>query len=392
MSHNRAHAILLIAVILFFVGLKTTCREVPLDRVGVKLNMIGGKGVVEKDFAPGYVFVMPGFQRLDLMDPTVQDFTMAATEAVRSERSDLLGMTRQQQLTFRQGAPVNLRTQDEFTVDLDITVLYRIRPDAAHLVLKEFGSMYGFQARTLEPQTRLVIWNVLGQLRSADFYNSALRTAQADRARAELNRRLAAHNLEVLDVLIRNIKYQDEFEQKLLDLQLIDQRQRLAKDQEEVERAKEKTQLIEKATTASVIAIMAELEKERKTQIAATDMKIAQVTADASFLAQKMIAEADSYGRQRKALGELAKTSATAVGDKAVAAAYTGAGAELFLAKQLLEGLQIGDIEINTNDMNPFDVRRMLEMIGLNLGALVLTPQAGPAGAPAQSGLAAKEP
>ena len=362
-GNYRSHLWLLALVVI--LGLARLCvREIPLDRVGVKQNLLG-KGVIEEDYLPGYCLVIPGLQRLFLMDPTIQDYTMAPEVGIPTERSLFSGP----QLHFARGEPIDLRTQDEFTVAIDITVLYRIRPGAAHQVLVEIGSGHRFHG-ILEQQARKIIWEVLAKLSCPDFYNAEKRAAQAELTRDELNRALAGYHLEVLAVLIRDITYQEEFEQKLLAKQLIDQGQLLAKAQEQVEQAKERTQMIEKQTSATVLAIEAELEKERKTLIAKTDAEIAQIEADANFEAQKVIAEAESYKRQQTAAGELAKTTATAVGDKAIAAAYEGSGGELYLAKQVLENIEIGDIELNTNVTNPFDVEQMLELIGLDLEAL----------------------
>lgn len=362
-STYRVHLCLVALVVI--LGLLWLClREIPLDRVGVKSNQIG-KGVVEKDLLPGYCFVIPGLQRLFLMDPTIQDYTMAPEVAIRTERSLFSGA----QLHFTRGEPIHLRTKDEFTVDIDITVLYRILPGSAYRVLLEIGPGYQFHG-ILEQQARKIIWEVLAKLSCPDFYNAKMRAAQAEMTRDELNRALAGYHLEVLAVLIRDITYQKEFEQKLLAKQLIDQGQLLAKAQEQVEQAKERTQMIEKQTSATVLAIEAELEKERKTLIATTDAEIARIEADANFEAQKVIAEADSYKRQQVAAGELAKTTATAIGDKAIATAYEGSGGDLYLTKQILESIEIGEIELNTNVTNPFDVEQMLELIGLDLEAL----------------------
>jgi len=358
----RVHFYLLIAVLALGV-LRLCVREIPLDRVGIVSNQLGG-GVVEKDYRPGYCFVPPGLQRFFLMDPTIQDYTMASEVAIKTRRSFFRGS----QVTFTRGEPIHLRTQDEFTVDIDITVLYRIRPNMAHRVLVEIGPGYKFH-EILEQQARKVIWEVLAQLSCPDFYDAKKRAAQAELAREELNRALKPYHLEVLAVLIRNITYQEEFEQKLLDLQLIDQKQLLAEAQRQVEQAKEKTQMIEKQTSATVLAIEAELEKEKKALIAQTDLEIARIEAETSLTAQTMIAEAENYMRRQTALGELAKTSATAVGEQAVAAAYRLPGGDLYLARQILDNIEIGDIELNTNRVNPFDVRQILGLVGVDLDA-----------------------
>lgn len=366
MTNLRTHVSILIVVVI--LGVFRLClREIPLDRVGVKSNRIG-KGVVEKDYAPGFCFVIPGIQRLYLMDPTVQDYTMAPEVAITTER-----FFRGPEVTFVRGEPIQLRAQDQFTLDVDITVLYRIRPGMAHNVLVKLGPEYGFHA-ILEQQARKVIWDVLAQLNTPDFYNAELRTTQAEMAREEINRALEPYFLEVVVVLVRNITYQQEYEQELLDRQLIDLRKLIAEDQLKLEQAQEKTQLVEMATSASVMAIRANLDADRKRLVAETDAEVARIKADADLEAQKMLAEAESYKRQQIAQGELATTSATAVGDNAITEAYEGIGGELYLAKQILENIEIGDIELNTNQTNPFDVEKMLELIGLDLDALKQEP------------------
>jgi hypothetical protein len=371
MKLNRVHLIPLVFLVVFALG-RLTCQEIPLDRVGVKSNVVG-QGTVRKDYTPGYCFIIPGLQRLYLMDPTIQDYTMADEVAVHTERT-ILGYSAGQVLTYRTGEPIrNLRTKDEFTVTVDITVLYRIKPGEAHKVRIEVGPDYRFQ-EILEGQARKIIWDVLAQLSTPDFYNSKLRTAQTEQARRDLNRAVGPYHLEVLQVLVRNITFQEEYEKRLQAKQLIELQKRLADDTKLLEEAREKTQMVERGTTAAVIAIEAELDKERKQLVGETEVKIAKVAADASLEAKKLTAGADSYKRQQIALGDLARTSATAVGDKAMAEAYQGQGGELFLARQLLTNLEIGDVEINTNQTNPFDVKQILEMIGLNLAQYVKAP------------------
>lgn len=337
--------VVLIAVPIVLLIMARFCvQKVPVDQVGVKTLQLE-REVVQKDYEAGYIFCVPGIHRLDLMDRTLQFFHIA-------EDGDT-------------GKPLHLRSSDQYVTQVDVTVVYRLQPGEAHKALVLHGPGEAFK-RKLRSYAEKYIWQELGNLQTEEFYDPAKREEGSKRAMKRMNADLVDQHLVVTDVLIRNVKYDPSFERKLLDKQLLDQQQQLQGSKAKLEGEKEKTELIHKDTEAKVIAIQEELVAQVNERTAVTRAQIAQIEADAAFYAKKLLAEADNYQRTKAAEGELLKTQAEAKGEKALNAAYAQQGGELYLVKQMVENIELGNIEINTNQVNPFDVWQMLDMLGLD--------------------------
>jgi regulator of protease activity HflC (stomatin/prohibitin superfamily) len=337
-------AVFLAIPIVLLVMVRFCVQKVPVDHVGVKILQLKG-GAVQQDYDAGYVFCVPGLHRLELMDRTLQFFHIAED-----------GDTRK---------PLQLLSSDQYKTQVDVTVVYRLKEGEAHkaLVLHGPGNAFTFKLRSYADK---YILQELAKLQTEDFYDPAKRQAGSRRTMEGMNADLVDQHLVVTDVLIRNVKYDPSFERKLLDKQLLDQQQQLQKSKAQLEGEKEKTELIQKETEARVLAINEERKAEVNERTAVTTAKIAQIQADAEFYAKKLLAEADNYMRTKTAEGELLKTQAQATGEKAINAAYAQPGGELYLVKQMVENIELGSIEINTNKVNPFDVWQMLDMLGMD--------------------------
>jgi len=187
------------------------------------------------------------------------------------------------------------------------------------------------------------------------------------KARDLMNVEFENEHLEVADVLIRDITYDQAFENLLLQKQKLDQEKLLFDSQRKLADEKKKTELIERETNNMAIRIEQEKQTAIVTLIAAADAAIAKMEADARRDAETLVAQAQSTARKKIAEGDLAKVRARAEGEKAINAAYQEPGGELYIAKQIVQNLQFGEIEINTNQTNPFDVAQMLRMIGVDV-------------------------
>jgi len=342
-SERLVRVVLVLSIMpwLVIAGASTFIEKVPIDRVGVKTLQLGG-GVEQRDFAPGYVFVLPGMHKLELMDPTYQLLTQSGSSAVE------------------------LRSSDGFRTEVDITIVYRLKPGMAHKAIARHGPGYKFREK-LQTIAEKYVWEVMGELVTEDFYNSEKRTAQAEKARVLMQQQLDAEFIEVIDVLLRDIRYDQRFEQLLLSQQLLDQEKLLFDSQNLLARERTKTELIQRKTENMVIEIKETQLKAIRELVADTDAAIARIQADAERFAETAIAEASREARQAIAEGELARTRARADGDKAINAAYSQPGGELLLTRKMIENLSFGQVELNTTQTNPFDVEQLLRMLGLGL-------------------------
>ena len=329
-----------------FLLLSICLEKVPLDRVGVVINNFGA-GVQQEDREPGFIWIWPGMQTLTLWDPTVQVLHLE-----RASGSD----TR-----------VNIRGKDQYTTQLDMTVLYRIRRDAsgktsAWSVAKTLGSIEGLRDITFR-NAKNVIWKVMSDLSTEEFYDTKLRILHSDRVRATLDEDLRQEGIEILDVLVRKIDYDPNFENRLLEKQLLEQDQLQQTSLAKAEKEKQVTEKIGKETEAMVKTISEEREKAVKTQLAEKEKKLREIEGDTGLYTVELTSAADRYMREKTAEGNLLVEKARAKGEEAINKAYRQSGGEFLLARKMIESLEFGIIEINTNQWNPFDIEETLKKI-----------------------------
>ena len=343
---NRLTIAILVILLLVVVGGAACLTKVRLNEVGVKVNLLGGSGIVKNDFPPGYYFVVPGMQKMYRLDPTVQTFQMGGSDRI----TDAL----------------KLSGKDQYTTRFDITILHRINPDHAHLLAQQIGIEPERIRNYVRSKSEQVLWDVLGRLNTQDFYNVEKRENARRTAAEKLQQILEPNHLQLVDILIREIAYDPKFEQVLVQKQLLDQNKALNVEKTRLEKELEKTQSIERETEAMVKVILEEKTQGVANTVAETDARINEIEADADLTSQKLLAEADQYRRTRISEGELAKTQAKAKGEKAINEAYQGMGGQAYITRQMIDAIEFGDIEVNTNLVNPFDVNQLLRMFGLD--------------------------
>lgn len=349
----RRIASLSIVIIALFVvvALARLCVEkVPLGYVGIRSDLLG-TGIEERDLPPGYHIVIPGKHRLQLID-------------ARQKMMEWSGAERNEGF--------QLTATDQVTLRMDVTLIYSLEPGMGHLAIRKYGAGSGFEKQMRRLATK-VIAEVLPQQQSQDFYDAQKRMDQAKKALDELNRMMKREGsreyMVAQDLLIRNLVFDQSFEKRLLEKQLLDQKQLLHEAATRREAALEVTQTIEKKTMAKVMAIQEQKTQEIQLLQAQTDAEIAKIEADAQFYSETELSKAAQHKREKIAQGELAKTSARARGDRATGAAYAGPGGVLLLVRKMVENVQFGDISINTNRTNPFDASEMLNMLGAPLSS-----------------------
>ncbi len=319
--------------------------KVALDEVGVKVDNIAG-GIVEQDFEPGFHFVFPFVHSMHIMDPTIQAFHMRDDKTADTPALKLVG-------------------KDQYSTRFDVTILFRIAGGKAYKIATKVGTTPQKAREVLRSKAEKALWDALGRLDTQEFYDVARRERARADAKVLLQKELEPLYLELVDVLIRDIKYDPNLENILVRKQLIDQQREYTVEKAKLERELEKTQAIEQEAAAKVRVIEEEMTQEVANIEAETDARINEITADADLTAKSLLAEADLDRRRKIAQGELAKTVAEAKGEKAVNEAYTVPGAQFLLTRKMVDSLSFGPIEINTNDVNPFDVDQLLRMLGL---------------------------
>jgi hypothetical protein len=331
------------AIILLLAGsivtLLTCTVKVPADKVAVRTIMTS-TGVEEKDYLAGYVLAIPGFHSVRLWDPT---------------------WTNAKQV-------IQVRGSDQYTTQVDISVVFRIEPGKCHKVARQFRDEDHVE-QIVQNNLNKFTNEILAQMSTEDFYNSKVRDEMASKAQKAMDQELGPMGIELRYVLLRNILYDKKFESQLLQKQLAGQQKSLEMAKGQLAGAQTATQLIKRRAEAEVKNIDEGKRQDIENLNADTDRKINQIMQDAKSKAATVLAKAESSRRQKLAQADLLKANAASTGTALMSRVYARPGATYYFARQALEGMKFGEIELNSTQFNPLDSEKLLKALGLDMQA-----------------------
>ena len=352
----KAVKIISILVILGIIGFWTiimTCTvKIPLGKAGVRMNeygILGTKGIEEKTFGPGWQRDLGPLESWYMFDTTVQtlELTKNPSYGDRSGVDDL-----------------KIQAKGGLTVSVDITLKYRIIPGKAHLMLKTMGTGNKYKT-TVRTQTENTCIAILGKMTPEEFYDPKVRTTITKEAKAELITNLGKHQIEVIDLLIRDVTFSDQLEDKILREKIATQEVLLNQFENLAEQERGKVAEIEAQTRKLVAIIKQELNSEKITLQATTDAKIAKIDATAKLYSTKKEAEADLVSAQSKAKGQLLVKKAEATGEKLRNDAMRGVGGSTIVALEAARNINLSNITVSTVDIDFLDLNAMAERFGV---------------------------
>ena len=361
----------LLAVGLAFFAVQFLFIKIDLGETGVRTQqyaVFGAKGVVPKDYGPGWHRSLPLLDTWNVFDATVQT-TEFTTEQERKETKKIysfLSSTSQRYLDATPvGGPgqVELKSKDGYTVRLDVTVKYRVSPGEVHKLYQELGSELRYKG-IVRDQVQKTIRDVFGTMLTEQFYAPDVRRIKTTEATTQLKAELADNSIDLIEILIRDIAFDPSYERKILDKKLADQDVELNKSRALAEEKKGETNRIAAETEAKVRVIEQELKAKQLTMKAETEKEIAQINADARLTAAKLKADADLYKAELVAKGTLLEKEASAEGERLKATALNTPGGENLVAYELVNQLQLGDITVSTQSNDFLDVESVLKKVG----------------------------
>jgi hypothetical protein len=183
-----------------------TLRVEPSE-IGVRQSATSG--VLEEDLGPGWHWRVPGVHKL---------IVLPSSYFMLDYSTDNKGHQK----------PLVIRTKDNNTVELDVTVPVRIKPGKAHSLVaagnhvKDPDGRYRYQ-RLAEENATSVLREEMATLDSVGFYSTERRLLASAKATEMLNKQLAPMNLEVQAVLVRAVTFRAEYEKQLQQIQLNEQ-------------------------------------------------------------------------------------------------------------------------------------------------------------------------
>ncbi len=203
---KASKVIVIASLILWFIPEVLTSTVAPHE-IGVRQSATSG--VLDEDLGPGWHMRIPGLHKMIRLPSNyfMLDFT-----------SDDRGPQK----------PLEIRTKDNNTVDLDVSVPVRIKPGEANALVASGNHVQDpdgrFRYMRLAEETATsVLREEMAVLDSVGFYSTDRRLAVSDAALKMLNKQLAPMHLQAQAVLVRAVRFRSDYEKQLQQIQLNEQ-------------------------------------------------------------------------------------------------------------------------------------------------------------------------
>jgi regulator of protease activity HflC (stomatin/prohibitin superfamily) len=213
--------------------------------IGVVVTILAEGGMREQPLNAGLHWIVPLVERVELYPVSIQTFNMARTLS-EGETQGLI--------------TVEARTSDGQRIFVDSSVIYRLDPTQVTRIHQEWQHRY--QDDLILPQARGIIRDAVSQYRVDEVLSTDRFDMTAEIA-GELERVMAEHGLILIDLVLRDITFTEEYAQSIELKQIAEQQ-----------------------------ALQAAFVVESKKQEAEQARQIAQGQADAAVIAARGAAEA----------------------------------------------------------------------------------------------------
>jgi hypothetical protein len=339
-----------IAIIVIVIGVKFMIIRIDIDKVGVKTSVWGVKrGVVQKDYKPGWHRYIRRIENWDIYDSTVQ--TINFTREARTPEGKI------------ESRELPIRTVDDYNVTVDIIIKFQIQRGKAHKIREEIGpgNRYkGFIASDIREVSR----NVLGKMTEKDLYNPDQKRKRAAEAKQLLAVAFENRHINIIDFLILDMRFDPQLERKIKNVKLAELDQVLNISKERAVNQRGITQTIDATTEALAEKIQSNKDGKIVSLNAEMVTKVTEILADANkFLIEKK-AEGNLYKEERRAAGELLIARAKAEGERLRRKAMTGTGGDLIVALEAARNINLNDVVVSTQDIDLLDIDKMIDKLG----------------------------
>lgn len=336
-------------------------QRVPPASIGVKQSQWGG-GIESADYETGFHVGVTGIHKWYLLDKRTHFLTFADSQAVARRRGIFKSVDFGRSRSERNS--LEIRTRDGNTALIDVTVTYKIKKDEGHkIVQKGLRDVYPDRvSSTVEGLLR----GELAQLSSEDFYSTETRLQRAQATLAPLTAALEPLHVAPETILIRAVKFPEDYERTLQDKQLTQQKKLLAVAQKKVEEELAKTGKLEKEIEAREKETRGEWDKTLEQARSDLKVELAEITGEALRASQETRANADADYETRIAEGKLALDKAEAIRNELRNQALDTTGGSIFLARQAAENLNIESVTLNSNDPDVptiIDIPALVELL-----------------------------
>ncbi|MCP4252256.1 MAG: hypothetical protein GY775_02400 [Candidatus Scalindua sp.] len=339
-----------VAIVVIVVGVRFMIIRVEIDQIGVKTAVWGLKrGVVQKDYKPGWHRFIRQIETWDLFDGTVQ--TLSLTREARNAEGKI------------ESKEIRIRTADDYDVTVDIIVKYQIMKGKANKIRQEIGPGNRYKM-FVESETKDVARSVLGRMSEKDLYNPGEKRRRAAEAKILLASQVKSRHVRVIDWLILDMRFDTQLERKIKNVKLAELDELLNVAKEKAVGKRGITQTIDASTEALAQKIQSNKDGKIVALKAEMDTKVTRIVASANKFMIEQKSEGDHYMHVKHAAGELLVDRATAEGERLRRVSMTGLGGDLIVALEAARNINLEDIVVSTQDMDLLDVDEMIIKLG----------------------------
>ncbi len=341
---------IVLAIIVIIVIVRFMIIRVPMDQIGVKTAVWGLKrGVVQKDYKPGWHRYIRKTATWDLYDATVQTFDF--TREARTPDGKI------------ESRELPVRTVDDYNVTVDVIIKFQIQRGKAHKIREEIGPGDRYKV-FIASDIREISRNVLGKMTEKDLYNPDQKRRRAEEAKQLLAVAFASRHINIIDFLILDMRFDPQLERKIKNVKLAELDEVLNISKERAVNQRGITQTIDATTEALAEKIQSNKDGKIVSLNAEMVTKVTEILADANkFLIEKK-AEGNLYKEERRAAGVLLIARAKAEGERLRRKAMTGTGGDLIVALEAARNINLDDVVVSTQDIDLLDIEKMIDKLG----------------------------
>ncbi len=342
--------VIVMAIIIIVVGVRFMIIRVQIDQIGVKTTIWGiRRGVVQKDFKPGWHKFIRQIESWDLYDGTVQ--TLNLTREARDAKGKM------------ESREIRIRTADDYDVTVDIIVKYQIMEGKANKIRQEIGPGDRYKI-FVENEAKDVARSVLGKMTEKNLYNPDEKRRRAEEAKTLLASQLESRHVNVIEWLILDMRFDAQLERKIKNVKLAELDELLNVAKEKAVDKRGITQTIDASTEALAQKIQSDKDGKIVALRAQMAVKVTDIVSSANKFMIEQQAEGDHYMHVKHAAGELLVDRAKAEGERLRRLAMTGLGGDLIVALEAARNINLGDVVVSTQDMDLMDIDQMIIKLG----------------------------
>ncbi len=207
------------------------------DQRGVVIT-IGKGGILPDALEPGIHWIIPFVQRVELYSIARATYTMAATAGEGQVQGD---------------DSIEARTKDGQQVYIDASVIYAVEP--GKLVNLHITWKHTFQDNVVRPVARAAIRDAVSQYGVEEIV-STKRAELEETISNSIQQGLETNNLKMVEFLLRNIRFSDEYAAAVEQKQIAEQQAQQAKFvvESKKQEAEQARQVAQGSADAAVIA------------------------------------------------------------------------------------------------------------------------------------------